>query len=167
MDIRISGLMEDSIVDGPGLRLAVFTQGCTRDCPGCHNPATHDLLGGSLMQTGDIIRLLQENPLQTGLTLSGGEPFLQPQACILLAQATKALGKNVWAYTGYRYEELNKHQNPACRQLLQLLDVLVDGPFVLSLRNLKLPYRGSENQRLVDVQKSLEAGQVVCWKEEA
>lgn len=167
MDIRISGIMEDSIVDGPGLRLAVFTQGCTRDCPGCHNPATHDPKGGSLMQTASIIRLLQDNPLQTGLTLSGGEPFLQPLPCIQLAQAARELGWDVWAYTGYRFEELATHPDLALRQLLDLCDVLVDGPFVLSLRNLSLPYRGSENQRLVDVKKSRAAGLVVCWEEGA
>lgn len=163
MDIQINGIMNDSIVDGPGLRLAVFVQGCPNHCPGCHNPETFDPRGGRRMQTEEIIQMLRDNPLLDGLTLSGGEPFEQPEACLVLAEAAKEMGLNVWIYSGYTYEALKKKENPAIQGLLALCDVLVDGPFVLAERSLELDFRGSKNQRLIDLKKTREAGSVALW----
>ena len=159
MNMRISGLVNDSIVDGPGFRFAVFTQGCPHMCPGCHNPQTHDFGGGRDMDTAEIIDKFLANPLLDGITLTGGEPFRQPEACRILAEAAREAGLNVWAYSGYTYEEILR--DPAMRALLSQVDVLVDGRFVLAERSLSLRFRGSRNQRLIDVPKSLESGTVV------
>ena len=108
MKIRVSGIITDSIVDGPGFRHVVFTQGCNHNCKGCHNPQTHDLNGGYFKEIDEIIEDIKNNPLLKGLTLSGGEPFLQPKECLMLAKKTKELGKDVLAYSGYTYEELKE-----------------------------------------------------------
>lgn len=157
--MRIAGLTQDSIVDGPGFRFTVFVQGCAHHCEGCHNPQTHDPAGGREMTTEEIIREMRSNPLTDGLTLSGGEPFDQPQDCLTLALAAKESGLNVWSYSGYLFEQLLADEKKS--QLLKELDVLVDGPFVLSQRSLALAWRGSRNQRVIDVPKSLAAGEVV------
>ena len=164
MQIRIFGFTEDSIVDGPGLRLAVFTQGCTRACPGCHNPDSSPLDSGTLMDTGEILAKLQANPLQSGITLSGGEPLLQAEACHALAEGAHALGKSVWLYTGYTWEELLETRDPAHLALIKTCDVLVDGPFLLEQRTVELPFRGSPNQRLIDVQASLSSGEIIPYE---
>ncbi|NLD51335.1 MAG: anaerobic ribonucleoside-triphosphate reductase activating protein [Clostridiales bacterium] len=164
MKYRLSGLVNDSIVDGPGLRLAVFMQGCPYDCPGCHNPQTHDPLGGREADTEDVCAKLDKNPLLAGLTLSGGEPFLQPEAAAVMAAYARQKGLNVWAYTGSTYEALRQRNDPAVDHLLALVDVLVDGPFVLAQKSLDVPWRGSRNQRLIDVQQSLQAGETVFWQ---
>lgn len=158
MLIRIAGTVNDSIVDGPGFRFAVFAQGCFRNCPGCHNPATHDPCGGREVPVGELIDAMRKNPLLDGLTLSGGEPFLQPAPCVALAGAAREMGLNVWAYSGYTFEELL--DDPEKAELLRACDVLVDGPFVLAQRTLELRFRGSRNQRVIDVQKSLESGEI-------
>ena len=163
MLIRLNGIVSDSIVDGPGLRLAVFTQGCPHHCPGCHNPATHDPEGGYAADTAAVLASLKENPLLDGLTLSGGEPFEQPEACLELALGAKSRGLTVWAYSGYTYEALMK-KGGAVAALLDACDVLVDGPFVLAQRSLELDFRGSRNQRLVDVPQSRRAGQATLWQ---
>lgn len=157
--MRIAGLTQDSIVDGPGFRFTVFVQGCTHHCEGCHNPQTHDPAGGREMTTDEIIREMRSNPLTDGLTLSGGEPFDQPEDSLTLALAAKESGLNVWSYSGYLFEQLLADEKKS--QLLKELDVLVDGPFVLSQRSLALAWRGSRNQRVIDVPKSLAAGEVV------
>lgn len=157
MKIRISGIVNDSIVDGPGFRLAVFTQGCPHHCVGCHNPQTHDFEGGREIDTQEIIEKLRGNPLLDGITLSGGEPFCQGAACAELASAAHALGLNVWTYSGYTYEQLLAGDAEQ-RALLAETDVLVDGPFVLPQRTLELRFRGSANQRLIDVKASAAAG---------
>ena len=159
MKIRISGLVNDSIVDGPGFRFAVFTQGCPHHCPGCHNPQTHDFDGGHDMDTSEIIDKFLANPLLDGVTLTGGEPFRQPEACRLLAEAAREAGLNVWAYSGYTFEELCADE--AKMNLLRACDVLVDGPFILAQRTLEKRFRGSKNQRVIDVKQSLERGEVV------
>ncbi|MBQ8200911.1 MAG: anaerobic ribonucleoside-triphosphate reductase activating protein [Clostridia bacterium] len=163
MDIRIYGTVEDSIVDGPGMRYVVFTQGCPHHCPGCHNPASHDFEGGRIADMQELIRPMARNPLLDGLTLSGGEPFCQPEACLILAKAAKAAHLNVWCYTGYTWEALHAENDPARMALLSAIDVLVDGPFILAQRSLELQFCGSRNQRLIDVQKSLAAGELVRW----
>ena len=161
MEIHIAGLVQDSIVDGPGFRLAVFTQGCPHACPGCHNPETHDFAGGTVAETGAIIRTMLENPLLDGITLSGGDPFCQPDACAEIARAARKARLSVWAYSGWTYEQILAH--PDMLPLLREVDVLIDGPFLLSQRTLDMRFRGSKNQRSIDVQKSLREGRaVIC-----
>ena len=153
MNMRIAGIVNDSIVDGPGLRLAIFAQGCPHHCPGCHNPESHDFAGGSDMDTEKIIARMDANPLLDGITLTGGEPFEQPEACRILADAAHARGLNVWAYSGYTFEQLCAV--PEKRRLLEACDVLVDGPFLLEKRSLDLRFRGSKNQRVLKVSEML------------
>ena len=153
MNMRIAGIVNDSIVDGPGLRLAIFAQGCPHHCPGCHNPESHDFAGGSDMDTEKIIARMDANPLLDGITLTGGEPFEQPEACRILADAAHARGLNVWAYSGYTFEQLCAV--PEKRRLLEACDVLVDGPCLLEERSLDLRFRGSKNQRVLKVSEML------------
>lgn len=164
MEIRIAGTVDDSIVDGPGYRYTVFTQGCPHRCPGCHNPETHDFSGGRVVDTRQIIDQFRANPLLDGLTLSGGDPLCQPEACLVLAEAAHRAGLNVWAYTGYTWEALQREDDPARLALLQAIDVLVDGPFLLAQKSLELKFCGSRNQRLIDVKATLAAGKVVLWQ---
>jgi len=149
-DLRISGTVEESVVDGPGLRFVVFTQGCPHHCPGCHNPETHDPRGGHTIDTGDILAQFDENPLLSGITFSGGEPFMQPYPLTVLAKAVKNRGKSVLIYTGYTLERLVEHKSPEVRELLALADTLIDGPYIEALRDLDLTFRGSANQRVLD-----------------
>ena len=165
MRISLSGVTGDSIVDGPGLRLTIFTQGCLHHCPGCHNPQTHDPEGGSWADTEDILAAAAENPLLDGITLSGGDPFLQPVPCLALAEGAHKIGLNVWTYTGYTWEALWEENAPEKIALLKETDVLVDGPFLLAERSLELRFCGSRNQRLIDVKKSLAEDKVVLWEE--
>lgn len=154
--MRIAGMVQDSIVDGPGLRFAVFTQGCPHLCPGCHNPGTHSFTGGTELSVDEVCDQMLKNPLTDGLTLSGGEPFSQAGDCARLAAAAKKAGLNVWIYTGWTFEELLDGPEPGFNDLLQNTDVLVDGRFEISQRTLSLPWRGSLNQRIIDVRASLE-----------
>ena len=165
MRISLSGVTGDSIVDGPGLRLTIFTQGCLHHCPGCHNPQTHDPEGGSWADTEDILAAAAENPLLDGITLSGGDPFLQPVPCLALAEGAHKIGLNVWTYTGYTWEALWEENAPEKIALLKETDVLVDGPFLLAERSLELRFCGSRNQRLIEVKKSLAEDKVVLWEE--
>jgi len=160
--MRIAGTVQDSIVDGPGFRFVVFTQGCPHGCEGCHNPETHDPSGGYTVTVPELLAAVRNNPLLDGVTFSGGEPFTQPEALCELADGARALGLNVWAYSGFTFEELAAL--PDCRALLEKTDVLIDGPFVKAKRTLALPYRGSTNQRVIDVRKSLDTGQVVLYE---
>lgn len=160
MNIRTAGIVNDSIVDGPGLRLTVFTQGCPHRCPGCHNPQSHSFDGGEWRDTEDILNIARENILLDGITLSGGEPFAQAAACASIAKGAHEAGLNVWCYTGYTFETL-LDGNGEWRQLLENIDILVDGPFLQELRTLNAAYRGSSNQRILDVPASLKAGTVV------
>ncbi|MGN1020751.1 MAG: anaerobic ribonucleoside-triphosphate reductase activating protein [Aristaeellaceae bacterium] len=164
MDIRIAGTVNDSIVDGPGYRYTIFTQGCPHHCPGCHNPQSHDFEGGRTVDTETILRQVRENPLLDGITLSGGEPFCQPEACRALAEAAHDLGLSVWCYTGYTWEKLMQEADPARLALLEAVDVLVDGPFILAQRSLELKFCGSRNQRLIDVKKTRQTGAVTLWQ---
>lgn len=151
-DLRVSGIVEESVVDGPGVRFVVFTQGCEHHCPGCHNPHTHALDGGTMMQTDAILARFDEDPLLSGITFSGGEPFLQPGALAELAEAVHARGKDVMVYSGFTFEQLleREEREPAVGRLLAQADILVDGPYVESRRNLELEFRGSDNQRLLN-----------------
>ena len=160
--MRTAGTVGDSIVDGPGLRFAVFVQGCSHHCPGCQNPHTHDPAGGHEVDPESLFSML-DDPLLDGLTLSGGEPLEQPEACTELARAARERGLNVWVYTGYTFETLLDQADPARLELLRSADVLVDGPFLLEERSLDVPWRGSRNQRLLDLPQSLERGCAVLW----
>ncbi|MBQ1808668.1 MAG: 4Fe-4S cluster-binding domain-containing protein, partial [Selenomonas sp.] len=141
MKMRIAGIVDDSIVDGDGLRLSVFTQGCPHHCVGCQNPDTHAASGGRDEDTENILARIVENPLLTGITFSGGEPFLQPAPLTRLAKEAHKRGLDVWSYTGYTLEELLAKKNPAIDALLRELDVLVDGPYEERLRDLTLNFR--------------------------
>ena len=147
--MRIYGLVQDSIVDGPGLRFVCFVQGCHHRCPGCHNPDSHDPSSGTVMTVYEIASQMLSNPLTDGLTLSGGEPFNQEVGCLALAKIAHAHGLNVWCYTGYTLEYLMENGTKEQKALLAEVDVLVDGPFVLAERSLDLPWRGSRNQRVI------------------
>lgn len=163
MEIRIAGTVEDSIVDGPGLRFVVFTQGCPHHCDGCHNPETHDFSGGRLTTTEALFEQCMENPLCNGVTFSGGEPFCQAEALYDLGSRFKSAGKHLMCYSGWTFEELlakAKHEE-FVGKLLEIADVLVDGKFDISKRSLTLQYRGSSNQRLINVQESLKTGAAV------
>ena len=160
MEIRLAGLEPESIVDGPGYRFTVFVQGCPHNCPGCHNPQTHDFSGGHLADTDDVIAHLGKNPLVRGLTLSGGEPMMQPEPLYLIAKAAKERGMNVWCYTGFTLEELLRENRADRMRLLSAVDVLVDGPFRSHERSLDLLYRGSKNQRLIDMPATLKGGTI-------
>ena len=161
--MRVAGLVQDSIVDGPGLRFAVFVQGCDKDCEGCHNQEAIDPSGGVYLSVSEIIAEMQSNPLTDGLTLTGGEPFLQAGECAELAAFARNKGMNVWTYSGFTFEELLDiaKTNPAVSELLEFSHVLVDGRFVLAQRSLSIKWRGSRNQRVIDLPKSLALGEAV------
>lgn len=154
--IRIAGLTDDSIVDGKGFRFVIFTQGCLHHCKGCHNPETWDMNGGTLMDIDEIKEKIARNGLLDGITFSGGDPFYQPKACANLAKWAKERGLNIWAYTGFLYEELLKM--PEVKDFLDLVDVLVDGPFILEEKSLLLNFRGSKNQRVIDLNETKRTG---------
>jgi len=160
MEIRLAGIVSESIVDGPGYRLAVFVQGCPHACPGCHNPKTHDFAGGYLSDTAEVIAKMGKNPLVRGVTLTGGEPMMQAEALCEIAAAAKAKGMNVWCYTGYTLETLWAQNHGDCMRLLELIDVLVDGPYIAHERSLDLLYCGSKNQRLIDMNLTRAAGEI-------
>ncbi|MCX7749596.1 MAG: anaerobic ribonucleoside-triphosphate reductase activating protein [Clostridia bacterium] len=151
--IRIAGIEKESIVDGPGIRYVVFAQGCKHNCPGCHNPETHSFQGGRMVDIDAILKQIESNPLLDGITLSGGEPFEQAEGLAELAKRVKQKGLQVVTYTGYTYEEiLNKSSIMAgWDRLLQYTDILVDGRFEAEKRNLLLKFRGSDNQRMIEL----------------
>jgi len=158
--IRVSGIVGASITDGPGFRYTIFVQGCSHNCPGCHNPETHDPNGGTLYDAAELIEAMSRDPMLSGVTLSGGEPFEQAAQLIPIAEAARARGLEVAAYTGYLYETLLADTG-ARRALLELCDVLIDGPYIDEKRNLDIRFKGSENQRIIDVPASIAAGSVV------
>ena len=161
--IRIAGIIKESIVDGPGIRMVVFAQGCKHKCPGCHNPETHSFDGGTLVTVGSILAQAKRNPLLDGITFSGGEPFEQAGAFAVLAQEAKKLNLDIMTYTGYTYEYLLK--NPSRHRgwdaLLDETDILVDGRYESDKRNLLLKFRGSENQRMIDVKRTKAENRIV------
>lgn len=154
-----SPLQQDSIVDGPGVRMVLWTQGCMHKCKGCHNPQTHDLKAGELVESEKIVVQMKEAQLQSGLTLSGGEPFLQSEELLPIVQAAKEMHLNIWAYSGFTFEQLINKE--ACRNLLNYLDVLVDGKFIEEEKDYRLKFKGSKNQRIIDVQESLKQNKVI------
>lgn len=160
--LRVAGFADDSIVDGPGIRLTVFFQGCPHHCPGCQNPETWAMEGGTLFTPQEILQRVQRNPLVKGVTLSGGEPFAQAEENAVLARLLKEAGYEVAAYSGYTFEQLLAG-TPAQRELLGQLDILIDGPYLEKERSLELLFRGSRNQRILNVPDSLATGKAV-WE---
>ncbi|MCB5559910.1 anaerobic ribonucleoside-triphosphate reductase activating protein [Anaerosalibacter bizertensis] len=161
--IKVAGIVKESIVDGPGIRLVVFGQGCKHHCPGCHNPESHSFEGGELMEIDSIMELVKENPLLDGVTLSGGDPFEQSESFAILAKKVKELGLNIITYTGYTYEEIldNIDLVPGWKKLLYSTDILVDGKFEIDKKSLMLKFKGSSNQRIIDVNKSLKTEKII------
>ena len=161
--INIAGIMEDSIVDGPGLRTAIFAQGCPRRCEGCHNPESWAFGTGTDMTVQDLFWRVKKNPLVRGVTLSGGEPMEQAEALLPFAREVRARGRDLVIFSGYTFEQLLEMgtRRPAVRELLSLAFLLVDGRFVLAERDLTLRFRGSRNQRLLDPAASLAAGRAI------
>ena len=162
MKLRIAGTVNDSIVDGPGIRFTIFTQGCPHRCEGCHNPQTHDFDGGSVADTDELWKKIEANPLLDGITFSGGEPFCQAEALAELGRRIRAAGLNVITYTGYEFEQLyeNREKN-GWGELLAVTDILIDGKFELDKKDWNIKFRGSSNQRYLDCQASLEGGKAV------
>ena len=158
--LNVSGIISDSIVDGPGIRTTVFSQGCPHHCPGCHNPETWDFGCGTDVPVGAIVDMVKSNPLCRGVTFSGGEPFVQAAAFAKLAVLLKAEGYEVASYSGYTFEELLDGSEDQ-KKLLEAIDILIDGPFLQSQKSLEIAFRGSRNQRILDVKKSLAAGKAV------
>ncbi len=150
-ELRVNAVVPESIVDGPGFRYVVFVQGCPHNCKGCHNPQTHDFDGGYLIDEREMLAEFAENPLLEGITFSGGEPFCQPEACARIAKKVHQMGRDVVVYTGFTLEELRSMEDAGVTALLDNTDLLVDGPFVLAERDLTLTFRGSRNQRLIDL----------------
>jgi anaerobic ribonucleoside-triphosphate reductase activating protein len=163
LDLKVAGIVDESIVDGPGIRLVIFVQGCIHLCKGCHNEKTHSLNGGTLVDIDTIIDRVKKNPLLDGVTFSGGEPFLQAKPLSILAKKIKALGYNVITYTGYTFEFImdNIEKYDSWEDLINHTDILIDGQYEENKRNLTLPFRGSENQRIINVIKSLEIKDIV------
>jgi len=164
MNIRLaSELQIDSVVDGTGIRTVLWTQGCGHNCPGCHNPCTHDFNGGFLKNVDELMYEIGCLEAQDGVTFSGGDPFYQPEACAKIAECVKNNNMNVWCYTGFTFERLLKmsESNGAIMDFLNNIDILVDGKFVMAKHSYSLKFRGSSNQRIIDVKESLRQGYVV------
>lgn len=187
VSLRLAGVVRESIVDGPGLRFAIFCQGCPHNCPKCHNQDTHDFSGGYDCDIQKIVNAIEENPLLSGVTFSGGEPSHQPVAFLEIAKKVKSLGLNIWMYSGYTLEELLSRANStisdldnsnddssqtsekneeqvALKGLLSLIDVLVDGKFINELKDLTLPFRGSRNQRIIDMAATKRHNKIILYE---
>jgi anaerobic ribonucleoside-triphosphate reductase activating protein len=165
MKVRFAGLTHESVTDGPGIRSVLFFQGCPHACSGCHNPQTWSFTGGNEKDVDQVIQSMQITPLLSGFTFSGGEPFAQAPAAVEIAGYVKSRQLSLWIYTGYVWEQLLTAMNkPGYRDLLTLADVIVDGPYQKQFRSLNLPYRGSQNQRIIRVEDSLQSGKLVEWQ---
>lgn len=156
-------IQQDSIVDGEGIRSVIWFQGCSHNCPGCHNPETHDFNAGEIVSLEEMKAQIDELEFQAGVTFSGGDPMMQVEALTELAAYVHEKGMNVWVYTGFTFEELMTlaEKNDNYRIALEQIDVLVDGKFVMDLKSFDVQFRGSSNQRILDVAKSLEKGKAV------
>ena len=163
--IRLAGIVRESIVDGPGIRFTVFCQGCPHACEGCHNPETHDFAGGKDISI-ERLEEIDKDKLLAGVTFSGGEPFCQAEAFACLGRGVKERGLNITVFSGYTLEELQDMavQRADVRELLELTDILIDGPFINELRDLTLQFRGSSNQRVIDMNETRKTGELAIWK---
>ena len=167
MKIRIASPLQcDSIVDGEGIRIVLWTQGCSHNCEGCHNPQTHSFNEGTLVEVEDIINQIKEFEFQDGITFSGGDPFFQPEACSIIAKCAKENNLNVWCYTGFLFEELVKlsAKNVHIKEFLDTIDILIDGPFKIEERDFNVKFRGSRNQRIIDVPSSLKENKTILYE---
>ena len=167
--LRLAGVIRESIVDGPGIRMTIFGQGCPHHCEGCHNPETHDPNGGYISHPENILKAIDQNPLLQGVTFSGGEPFVQAEAFAELGAEIKKRGLHIVTYSGYTFERILEGAErglPGWKELLAVTDILIDGKFILAEKSLNLLFRGSKNQRLINVPKSLEKGETVLWNPE-
>ena len=164
--IRLAGIVRESIVDGPGIRFTVFCQGCPHACEGCHNPETHDFAGGNDISIERLLEEIDKDKLLAGVTFSGGEPFCQAEAFACLGREVKERGLNITVFSGYTLEELQDMavQRADVRELLELTDILIDGPFINELRDLTLQFRGSGNQRVIDMNETRKTGELAIWK---
>lgn len=160
-NIRLSGVIKESIVDGPGIRYVIFTQGCKKRCYMCHNNETQPLDGGYVERLDKLVEEWRINPLLKGITLSGGEPFLQPKEILYLIKKAKETNLDVLVYSGYYYEELIKLKNKHINEVLLLADYLIDGPFDYNKKDLNILFRGSNNQRFIDLNKTKNANKVI------
>jgi len=158
--LDLSAIISDSIVDGPGIRTTLFCQGCPHHCEGCHNPETWEFDCGTVLDTERIVEIITSNPLSRGVTFSGGEPFAQAEGFAEVTEAIKPMGYEIASYSGYTFEQL-MNGTDAQKRLLGSIDVLIDGPFIQEQKSLELSFRGSRNQRIIDVKKSLAAGKAV------
>lgn len=162
-EIRIAGIVEESIVDGPGIRFVIFTQGCPHGCKGCHNPQTHDFNSGKGVNIDEIVNKIKEDPLLKGVTLSGGEPFMQAGKLAKLIDKLSDTKLDIITYTGFKYEEIIKNANDENKfyKLLDRTDILIDGKFEEDKKDENLMYRGSSNQRAIDVELSRKSGKII------
>ena len=161
--LAVAEIQRDSIVDGEGIRSVIWTQGCSHHCPGCHNPETHSFCKGILMDIEEVKKKIAAIEGQDGITFSGGDPMEQADACAEIAKYCKSIGLNVWCYTGYTFEELMQKAEdvPGINGFLKQIDVLVDGKFIFSQKSYDALFRGSKNQRLIDVPKSLKSHKAI------
>ena len=157
--MRVIDIIDGTTVDGPGFRTSIYFAGCLHHCEGCHNPQSWDLDAGREMTVGEIAEAVSRNDMD--VSLSGGDPMYQAEELLKLCKRLKSDGRNIWLYTGFLYEELKKM--PMQKAVLDYIDVVVDGPFILDKRDTSLLFRGSSNQRIIDV-KASEAGEIVLWK---
>lgn len=164
--LRLAGIVRESIVDGPGIRFTVFCQGCPHECPDCHNPGTHDFKAGYDCSPERIIEEIDKDSILAGVTFSGGEPFCQAEAFEYMGRLVKERGLSLTVFSGYTYEELTEMaiDDKAVEGLMELTDILIDGPFIKSLKDLTLQFRGSSNQRIIDMQKTRKEGHIVLWE---
>ena len=165
MTIRLANpeIQKDSIVDGEGIRSVIWTQGCLHGCPGCHNPETHSFRTGYNIEIEEIKKQIDKLEGQDGITFSGGDPMEQASSCAEIAKYARDLGFNIWCYTGYTFEELIEKSKyfPNIKNFLNNIDILIDGKFILNEKSYDVAFRGSKNQRIIDVRKSLDKKRTV------
>lgn len=165
MNIRVTGIVKESIVDGPGIRYVIFAQGCKHHCPGCHNPHTHPFDGGYMVDINTILKEIASNPLLDGVTFSGGDPLEQGEEFLDLTKRIKTSSNlTIMIYTGYTYESILQSNKPPWGELLDLCDILVDGPFIEEEKDYHLVFKGSKNQRIIDLQESKREGRIILMK---
>ena len=155
LKINVAGFNKNSITDGPGIRFVIYAQGCVHNCAGCHNPQTHSFNTGEDYTISQLMDMIKKDPLVKGVTFSGGDPFCQPKAFAVLAKELKQSGYEICSFTGYLFEQITSDKTDEKYNLFKQLDVLIDGPFMQDKKSLDLKFKGSSNQRTIDVQKSL------------
>lgn len=164
MEIRILDIVNDTTVDGPGFRTSIYCAGCRHACQGCHNPESWNFNGGNPMSVDELMQVIVADPF-ANVTYSGGDPMFQAEGFLELTRRIKSeTDKSIWCFTGFTWERLHAEGTAQMIELAESVDVLVDGPFVQELRDEDLLFRGSRNQRLIDVQKTLQSGQIVLWE---